>query len=178
VVVRTHLDIAALMPAIKAAIYGAGSDEPIYDIHTMQERVSASMATQSFPLVLLGGFAGLALLLASVGTYGVISYSVARRIHEIGIRMALGAEKQKIFRMVIQQGLRLALVGLAIGAAAALLLTRLLSSFSHLLYGVSTNDPLTFIVVAAVLSGVTILACYTPARRAARVDPMVALHDE
>lgn len=177
-VLRTHLDIATLMPAIKAAIYGAGSDQPIYDIHTMQERVSASMATQSFPLVLLGGFAGLALLLASVGTYGVISYSVARRIHEIGIRMALGAEKQKIFRMVIQQGLRLALVGLAIGATAALLLTRLLSSFSHLLYGVSTNDPLTFIVVAAALIGVTILACYTPARRAARVDPMIALRDE
>lgn len=178
VVVRTRLDIATLMPAIKTAIYGAGSGQPIYDIHTMQERVSASMATQSFPLVLLGGFAGLALLLASVGTYGVISYSVARRIHEIGIRMALGAEKQKIFRMVIEQGLRLALVGLAIGATAALLLTRLLSSFSHLLYGVSTNDPLTFIVVAAVLSGVTVSACYTPARRAARVDPMIALRDE
>jgi putative ABC transport system permease protein len=96
----------------------------------------------------------------------------------IGIRMALGAEKQKIFRMVIEQGLRLALVGLAIGTTAALLLTRLLSSFSHLLYGVSTNDPLTFTVVAAVLSGVTILACYTPARRAARVDPMIALRDE
>jgi putative ABC transport system permease protein len=178
VVVRTRLDIATLMPAIKTAIYGAGTDQPIYDIHTMQERVSASMATQSFPLGLLGGFAGLALLLASVGTYGVISYSVARRIHEIGIRMALGAEKQKIFRMVIEQGLRLALVGLAIGTTAALLLTRLLSSFSHLLYGVSTNDPLTFTVVAAVLSGVTILACYTPARRAARVDPMIALRDE
>ena len=178
VVVRTRLDVATLMPAIKTAIYGAGGDQPVYDIHTMQERVSTSMATQSFPLVLLGAFAGLALVLASVGTYGVISYSVARRLHEIGIRMALGAEKQKIFRMVIEQGLRLALVGLAIGTTAALLLTRLLSSFSHLLYGVSTNDPLTFIVVAAVLSGVTILACYTPARRAARVDPMIALRDE
>jgi predicted permease len=178
VVVRTRLDAATLMPAIKTAIYSAGGDQPIYDIHTMQERVSSSLATQSFPLALLGGFAGLALLLASVGTYGVISYSVARRLHEIGIRMALGAEKQKIFRMVIEQGLRLALFGLVIGTTAALLLTRLLSSFSHLLYGVSTTDPLTFMAVAAVLTGVTILACYTPARRAARVDPMIALRDE
>jgi putative ABC transport system permease protein len=136
------------------------------------------MATQNFPMMLLAAFAALALLLASVGIYAVISYSVAGRLHEIGIRMALGAEKQKIFRMVIQQGLRLVLFGLAIGATTALLLTRLISSFSHLLYGVSVNDPLTFLVVVAVLTGVTILACYTPARRAARVDPMIALRDE
>jgi putative ABC transport system permease protein len=129
-------------------------------------------------MILLGVFAALALLLASVGIYGVISYSVAQRVPEIGIRMALGAEKPRIFRMIIGQGLRLALAGLVIGAVAALILTRLLSSFSHLLYGVRTSDPVTFIAVSAVLTGVAILACYIPARRATRVDPMTALHHE
>jgi len=127
---------------------------------------------------LLGTFAGLALLLASIGIYGVISYSVSQRVHEFGIRVALGAGKQGIFRLVVGQGLRLALAGLAIGAAAALMLTRLLSSFSHLLYGVGASDPLTIVAVSLVLAGVTILACYIPARRAMRADPMVALRHE
>ncbi|MFZ0521646.1 MAG: FtsX-like permease family protein, partial [Candidatus Acidiferrales bacterium] len=133
---------------------------------------------QRFPMILLGAFAGLALLLASIGIYGVISYSVAQRAHEIGIRMALGAENRSIFRLVIGQGLRLALAGLAIGAAAALLLTRLLSGFSHLLYGVGASDPLTFIAVSVVLTATAVLASYIPARRAMRVDPMVALRYE
>ena len=178
IVVRTPLDIATVLPAIKTAIYGTGSAQPIYDVRTMQQAVSASMATQSFPLILLSAFAGLAMLLASVGIYGVISYSVGQRVHEIGIRMALGAEKHKIFRMVIGQGFRLALFGLAIGTIVALLLTRLLASFSHLLYGVRASDPLTFAAVSVTMAGVAILACYIPARRAASVDPMVALRDE
>ena len=178
VVIRTPLDAATVMPAIKSAIYAAGGEQPVYNVQTMQEIVSRSMSSQRFPLILLGTFAALALLLASVGIYGVISYSVSQRIHEIGIRMALGAEKRNVFRMVIGHGLRLALIGLAIGAIAALVLTRVLSSFSHLLYGVGTNDPVTFIAVSLVLAGVAVLACYIPARRATRVDPMVALRYE
>jgi putative ABC transport system permease protein len=129
-------------------------------------------------MILLSGFAGLALLLASIGVYGVLSYSVALRTNEIGIRMTLGAEKRSVFRMVIAQGLRLALVGLAIGAIAALILTRVLSSFSHLLYGVGAGDPLTFLAVSLVLLVVVVFACYIPARRAMRVDPMTALRYE
>jgi ABC-type antimicrobial peptide transport system permease subunit len=129
-------------------------------------------------MILLSGFAGLALLLASIGVYGVLSYSVALRTNEIGIRMTLGAEKRSVFRMVIAQGLRLALVGLAIGAIAALILTRVLSSFSHLLYGVAAGDPLTFLAVSLVLLVVVVFACYIPARRAMRVDPMTALRYE
>jgi putative ABC transport system permease protein len=144
----------------------------------MQQIVSESMSSRRFPMLLLGAFATLALVLAAVGIYGVISYSVAQRIHEIGIRMALGAEKQAIFRLVVGHGLRLALAGLAIGAAAALVLTRVLTSLSHLLYGVGTSDPATFVTISVVLTAVAVLACYIPARRATRVDPMVALRYE
>jgi predicted permease len=178
IVVRTPLEPVTVMPAIKAAVYGAGSDQPVYSIHTMQQIVSESMSAQRFPMILLGTFAGLALLLASIGIYGVISYSVTQRVHEIGIRMALGAEKRDVFRMVVGQGLSLAFAGLAIGVTVALVLTRLLLSFSHLLYGVGASDPATLVSVSAVLIGVAILACYLPARRAMRVDPMVALRYE
>jgi predicted permease len=177
-VVRTPLDAAVVMPAIKSAVYQAGSDQPIYNIHTMQEFVSESMEGHRFPMVLLGTFAALALLLASVGIYGVISYSMTQRVREIGIRMALGAVKRDVLRMVIGQGLRLAVAGVAIGALASVVFARLLTSFSHLLYGVGPNDPLTLIAVSAVLISVALLACYLPARRAARVDPMVALRNE
>jgi len=178
VVVRTPLDSATVIPAIKNAVYAAGRDQPVYRIQTMQKIAADSMSSQRFPMILLGAFAGLALLLASVGIYGVISYSVSQRVHEIGIRMALGAERREIFRMVIGQGLRLALVGLAIGATSALILTRLLSSFSHLLYGVGASDPVTFASVSVLLIAVSVWACYVPARRATKVDPMVALRHE
>ena len=129
-------------------------------------------------MILLGAFAALALLLATLGIYGVISYSMSRRVREIGIRMALGAEKSDVLQIVIGQGIRLALTGVAIGAAAALILTRLLSSFSHLLYGIGASDPFTFVAVSLVLISAALLACYFPARRAATVDPMVALRYE
>ena len=178
IVVRTPLDLQALLPSLKASVYGADPNQPIYDVRTMQDIASESMSSERFPMILLGAFAGLALLLASVGIYGLISYSVAQRVHEIGIRMALGAERRKILRMVIGHGLRLALAGLVIGAGAALILTRLLSSFSHLLYGVGVNDPQTFVAVSLTLTLVAILACYIPARRAARMDPIAALRYE
>ena len=178
IVVRTPLDVASVMPAIKSAVYGAGSDQPIFNVETMQQIVSESMSSQRFPMILLGAFAALALLLASVGIYGVISYSVAQRIHEIGIRMALGAHKRDVCRMVVGQGLALALAGLAIGVVAALILTRVLSSFSLLLYGVGASDPVTFITVSVMLLFVTVVACYIPTRRAMRVDAMVALRYE
>ena len=178
IVLRTPLDLETVMPAIKGAVYGGETDQTIYDVRTMQETVSESMSSQRFTMILLSGFAGLALLLASIGVYGVLSYSVALRTNEIGIRMTLGAEKRSVFRMVIAQGLRLALVGLAIGAIAALILTRVLSSFSHLLYGVGAGDPLTFLAVSLVMLVVVVSACYIPARRAMRVDPMTALRYE
>jgi putative ABC transport system permease protein len=176
--VRTPLDAATVMHAFKNAVYEAGSDQPIYNVRTMQELVSGSMGRQRFPMILLVAFAILALLLACVGIYGVISYSITRRVREIGIRMALGAEKRDILRAVIGQGLRLALAGVAIGAAAVLILSPVLASFTHLLYGVRPRDPWTFIAVSLVLMSATVLACAIPARRAATVDPMAALRSE
>ncbi len=178
VTVRTSLKSETVIPAINAAVYGAGSEQPIYSIRTMRDLVSESMSAQRFPLLLLSVFAGLALLLASVGIYGVISYAVTQRVQEIGIRMALGAEKRNIFHIVVAHGLRLALAGLVIGTIAALFLAKLLSSFSHLLYGVGPNDPLTLMAVSLLLTAVAVLACYIPARRAMAVDPMVALRYE
>jgi predicted permease len=176
--VRTRLDSAALLPAVRAAIYGSGSQQPIYDVHTMREEVSASMATQSFPMVLLGAFAALALLLATVGTYGLLANFVQRRTQEIGVRMALGAQQSDVFRMIIGQGLRLAAIGIAIGLAGAFILPRVLLSFSHLLYGVGANDPVTLAIACFTLTATTTLACYIPARRAMKVAPTEALREE
>jgi ABC-type antimicrobial peptide transport system permease subunit len=138
VIVRTPLDAATLIPAMKAAVYQASSDQPIYNVQTMQQIVSNSMVEQRFPVILLGAFAGLALMLASVGIYGMISYSVTQRVQEIGIRMALGADKATVVRMFVGQELKLVISGIAIGSLGALILTRTFGSFSRLLYGVAS----------------------------------------
>jgi len=178
IIVRTPLDAAALIPAIKAAAYQASGDQPIYNVQTMQQIISNSMSEQRFPMILLAVFAGLALLLTSVGIYGMISYSVTQRVQEIGIRMALGADKGEVFRLFIGQELKLVLTGIAIGTVGTAILTRTLASFSHLLYGVGPGDPLTFAAVSIVLITLAAFAGYLPARRAARVDPVVALRYE
>ena len=178
VAVRTPLDVATITPAIRNVLYGTGKDQPVYDVQTMQQIASDSMASQRVSMILLGAFAVLALLLASVGIYGVLSYSVSQRIREIGIRMALGAERRDVLKMIIGQGLQLAIAGVILGAGGALLLARLLLSFSRLLYGVQGNDPVTFMVVSLVLICVSVLACYLPAHRASRIEPMAALKYE
>jgi putative ABC transport system permease protein len=178
VMVRTPLESAAILPAIKKEVYGAENDRPVYDVRTIEKIVSDSMSSQRLTMILLGAFALLALLIASVGIYGVISYLTALRTQEIGIRMALGAERGDVLRMVLAQGMRLAVVGIVIGIIAALIAGRLLSSFSSLLYGVGSGDPLTLITVSLALIGATLLACYIPARRAAKVDPMITLRYE
>jgi predicted permease len=176
--VRTPLDVASIMPAIRNVVYGTGKDQPIFSVQTLQQIASDSMASQRLPMTLLGAFAVLALLLASVGIYGVISYSVSRRTREVGIRIAVGAERCDVLRMIIGQGLRLVVAGVLIGTGFAFLLARLVSAFSRLLYGVRANDPVTFMAVLFLLVGVSVLACYFPARRASRLDPVAALKYE
>jgi ABC-type antimicrobial peptide transport system permease subunit len=148
---------------------------PVAHIRNMQQVVSESTARNDFYMTLLTIFAGVALLLAAIGVYGLMAYSVQQRTQEIGVRMALGASPQQVRRMVVIQGMQLALVGVIIGVGSALGLTRLMSS---LLYGVKPWDPATIALVAALLSGVTFLATYLPARRASSVSPMVALRYE
>ena len=178
IVVRTPLSSSTIMPAVKAAVFVAGRDQTVYSVQTMQEIVTDSMSAQRLPTILFGGFAGLALVLASIGIYGVISYSVSQRVHEIGIRMALGAERRNIFRMIIGQGIGLTLAGLVLGTVVALFVVRLSATFSALLYGVSTTDPITFVTVPILLIAVALVACYVPARSAMRVEPLAALRDE
>ena len=178
VAIRTPLDVATIMPAVRNVVYGTGKDQPVYNVRTMQQVVLESMSSQRLPMILLGVFAGLALLLASVGIYGVISYSVNQQVKEIGVRMALGALQANVFRMVIWQGLRITLTGIAIGATGAFILGHALSSFSNLLYGVGAGDPLTFATIAILLITVALVACCVPARRAMRTEPMIALRQE
>jgi predicted permease len=175
IVVRSAIDPAALTSAVRAAVASIDKDQPIFGVTTMQQLVDDSISTRRLTLVLLGLFSALALILAAIGIYGVMAYSVALRTQEIGIRMALGAQNQDVLRLVLGQGARIALFGVAIGLVAAAGLTRLLST---LLFSVTASDPLTFAGVAAVLVIVTLVACYIPARRALRVDPIIALRYE
>jgi len=170
--IRTKVAPATLAAAVRREIHAVDSDAPATEIRPMEDYLEASVAPRRFSLWLLIVFAGAALALAAMGLYGVISQGVAQRRRELGIRMALGAQAEDVFRLVIGQGLRLAVVGVGIGLAAAFALTRLMSS---LLFGVRPADPGTFVAIALLQLAVAVLACYVPARRAMRVDPMLAL---
>jgi putative ABC transport system permease protein len=173
--VRTAGDPLKLVNLVKQAVWSVNRDQPVSNIRTMEQVLAESVAQPRIFTLLLGVFAALALALASVGIYGVVSYSVSQRTHEVGVRLALGAEQFDVLRLVIGQGMLLTGIGLGIGLAGAMALTRFLSSF---LYGVRPTDPITFAAVALVLAVVALLAAYIPARRAMKVDPMVALRYE
>ncbi len=174
-VLRGSVPPSSLASALRQAVSEVDPALPVFDLRTMEARLSDSLVGRRFHLLLLGGFAALALLLAGVGIYGVIAYIVTERTREIGIRMALGAQRRNVLSLVVGQGMRLALLGIAIGWAAALALSRVLQT---LLFEITPTDPLTFATIPLVLAGVALLACWLPARRAAKVDPMVALRAE
>jgi putative ABC transport system permease protein len=175
IVVRSDGEPSRLLPAVKTAVWAVNKNQAISKIDTMEQVLSESLARRRLYMILLGVFAGAALLLAGVGIYGMASYSVSQRIREMGIRIALGAERGDVLRLVLGQGARAALLGILFGIATAVALTRLMAS---LLFGVRATDPLTFAEVAVLLALVALVACYIPARRAMRVDPMVALRHE
>jgi len=168
-------DPMKLAAPIRAELAAIDKNQPIHSFKALEAQVSELVAPQRFTTLLLGGFAVLAALLAALGLYGVISYTVTQRTRELGIRMALGANSRVVMRMVVRQGMTLAIIGIATGLAASFVLTRLLTS---LLFGVSATDPLTFIAIPVILAGVALVACFVPARRATKIDPMVALRYE
>jgi putative ABC transport system permease protein len=172
VVVRSSLSTSSVAAAIRQAVHSIDNGLPVTDVESFADALGQSISQERFRAFLLGSFSVIALVLAAVGIYGVISYSASQRTHEIGIRMALGAQRRDVLRLILGEGAKLAMLGLGLGVVLALLLTRLIAS---MLYGVSATDPLTFGIVVIVLLGVAVTACYIPARRAMRVDPMVAL---
>jgi putative ABC transport system permease protein len=174
-VVRTGVDPLSLAAAVRSEVWAIDKDQPVSNIATMEQILTDSVAKQRFSTLLLTIFAAVALVLAAVGIYGVISYSVTQRTHEIGIRMALGASSKDVLKLIVWQGFKLVSVGVTIGLVLAFILTRLMQS---LLFGVSATDPVTFAAISAVLVTVAMLASYIPARKATKVDPMVALRYE
>jgi putative ABC transport system permease protein len=174
-VARTTTDPLSMISAARSAIRAVDPDQPVYRVMTMEQVLTNSIAQPRLTMLLLGVFAALALVLAVVGIYGVMSYAVAQRTHEIGIRMALGAHAGDVVALVIRHGMKLALAGVAAGLIASFALTRLMA---RLLFNVSASDPVTFAVIALLLTAVAMVACYIPARRATKVDPMIALRYE
>jgi len=175
ILTRTDVEPSSLTSAVRAQIAALNKDQAVFNVRTMEQIVSQNVAPRRFSMLLLTVFAVVALLLASIGIYGIMAYSVAQRTREIGLRMTLGAQRGNVLRMVIGQGMKLALAGVAVGLIASVALTRTMKS---LLFGVSATDPLTFVSIAFLLALVGLLACWVPARRATKVDPMVALRYE
>lgn len=175
VVLRTSVDPETTFSAVRAAVHAEDPGLPLFNVRTMDQRVTASLGTRRFSMGLLVGFAVVALLMAAIGIYGVMAYSVAERRQEIGIRMALGARGRDVLVLVMGQGLALTLVGAAIGLCTAFVVTRLLTT---MLFGVTSTDPLTFAAIPFILIGVSLVAVLVPARRATKVDPIVALRTE
>jgi putative ABC transport system permease protein len=168
-------DPLALAVAAQNAVASVNKGVPLANLRSMQDMLAGSVLRRKFAMLLLSIFAGLAMLLAAIGLYGVMSYTVSQLTHEIGIRMALGAQKEDVLKLVVGQGMRLAGLGVILGLVVSMVLTRLMAT---MLFGVSARDPITFGIVATLLATVALLANYIPARRAARVDPMVALRYE
>jgi putative ABC transport system permease protein len=174
-IIRTTVDPASLTAAVRHQVQELDPNQPVYNVRTMAQTLDQTLITQRLSMTLLAFLASLALILAAVGIYGVMSYTVTQRLHEIGIRMAIGAQPRDVFKMVIGRGMLLALIGVAIGLAGAFGLTRLMAT---MLYGVEPTDTVTFVSIGILLTGVALVACYNPARRATRVDPLVALRYE
>ena len=172
VFLRTRGDPLSLGPSVRAELHGLAPDLPVYDMQTMDSRIGAATGQARFSAVLLTLFAGVALALAVMGIYGVISFAVAQRTREIGIRMALGANRTRVIAMVVREGTTLAALGAAIGLGIALFLTRVLTA---MLYDVTPSDPGTYLTIVALLGAAAFLACWVPARRAAAVEPVEAL---
>jgi ABC-type antimicrobial peptide transport system permease subunit len=173
--VRSALPTEQLVEGLRRTSREINSNQAIYNVQTMNSVITASLAARRFSMTLFASFAGLALLLSSIGIYGVISYVVGQKTREIGLRMALGASRSAVMRMILSQGGKLAAAGIVIGLGVSLALTR---SMEAMIFGVSATDPFTFIAVATLLTAVALAACYIPARRAMRVDPMEALRHE
>ena len=174
-VVRTGVDPSSVVSAVRGAIAAVDKDQPLLMTRTMADIYSDSVAQRRFNTVLIVAFGTLALLLAMVGVYGLTAYAVTQRVHEMGVRVALGAQRWDVLKLVLSQGLAVTLVGIGFGVAAAFVLTRFLSK---LLFHVPRHDTVTFVAMSLSLGGIALLACYIPARRAMRVDPMVALRYE
>jgi putative ABC transport system permease protein len=172
--VRTASDPQNLTGAVRQQVLAIDKDQPVAKVSTMEDLLSGSIAQQRFIMYLFAGFAAVALILATVGLYGVISYTVAQRTHEIGIRMALGARPFDVLKLIMRQGMLLVLVSVAVGLAGAYALSRLIAS---LLYGIGPGDPFTFAASALLLLFVSAVAIYRPARKATKVDPLIALRD-